>query len=81
MADQPAEPVITESPFRTPVVTTVTAQPTTSTVTVQPLTSHNMQGEDRGSSAAETIGVLLGVLAALGIGAGSVFFAYQNGLI
>ena len=81
VADRPAEPVITETPYRTTVTTTVSAQPVTTTVSAQPVTTTRTQVEEAGSSTGRIVGVLLGVLAALGIGAGSMFFAFENGLL
>ena len=81
VADRPAEPVITETPYRTTVTTTVSAQPVTTTVSAQPVTTTRTQVEEAGSSTGRIVGVLLGVLAALGIAAGSMFFAFENGLL
>ena len=83
---QPVTTTVSAQPVTTtvsaqPVTTTVSAQPVTTTVSAQPVTTTRTQVEEAGSSTGRIVGVLLGVLAALGIGAGSMFFAFENGLL
>ena len=83
---QPVTTTITAEPVTTtvtaePETSTVTAPPETTTVTAPPVTTTATKVEEADSSTGGIIGIVIGILAALGIGAGSVFFAFENGLL
>ncbi|MCI6206865.1 MAG: hypothetical protein SPK00_06560 [Corynebacterium glucuronolyticum] len=70
-------PTVTMTVKPTPVTTTVTAtkEPVTTTVTA------TKEEPTQQISTGGIIGILIGLIAALGLGAGGAFAAFQNGLI